>query len=119
MQVCGAHDYLCSCAEGWGGVNCDDKALFPNSQLITPEHGATINSWIPGGDPDRVWEQCFSSFEDDSSTPATFHQQCDPYDVTLVVSRNSLGYVFGGYVSLCHSVPHRACHLSILLLTVV
>eukprot|EP01045_Picozoa_sp_COSAG04_P022689 COSAG04_NODE_2600_length_3870_cov_2.863431_2_plen_808_part_00 len=57
--------------------------------------------------PNLVWERCFSSFEDDSSTPATFHQRCDPYDVTVSVARNSLGYTFGGFAE--HSWGRSTC----------
>jgi hypothetical protein len=116
-------DWFCYAhrGDGVGGSNaCSYTGAAP-----TPTPGGSWGGGQPACSygqqfgPNQVWERCFSSLEDDSSTPATFHQQCDPYDVTLVVSRNSLGYVFGGYVSLCLSVPHRACHLSILLLTVV
>jgi hypothetical protein len=175
---CGQHgacaDGACVCDAGWSGDYCD-ATPFPGSQLITPEDGATINSWIAGGapcggthpfaeqyqqhegdvpgdwfcytqqgagigghgvcsytgsaptptpggswggdqpaclygqqfGPNVVWERCFSSAEDDSSTPATFHRLCDPYDVTVSVAHNSLGYTFGGFAE--HSWGRAAC----------
>jgi hypothetical protein len=66
----------------------------------TPDRpSCSYESLSSGGDPHQVWERCFSSFEHDSSTPVVFHQQCDPYDVTVTVVRNSLdeGHTFGGY----------------------
>ena len=41
--------------------------------------------------------------EDDASSPTAFHKQCDMYNTTMVVVRNSLGFTFGGYVR----VPYR------------
>ena len=33
-----------------------------------------------------------------------FHEQCDSYDVTVTVARNSLGYTFGGYAAVSWSL---------------
>ena len=38
---------------------------------------------------------------DNHDTPATFHRRCDPHSITVVFTRNSIGYVFGGYVRFC------------------
>ena len=38
VQMCAAHDYVCSCAEGWSGVNCADQD--PCWGVDCGEHGS-------------------------------------------------------------------------------
>ena len=47
----------------------------------------------------RTWAVCFNSAYDDASDASTFHAQCDEHDVTVSIASNSLGFVFGGFVS--------------------
>lgn len=78
-----------------GGVH------FPRSRLLTADMGTTL---MVLANHTRVdWQLCFSSFQDDASSPTAFHKQCDMYNTTMVVVRNSLGFTFGGYVR----VPYR------------
>ena len=71
---------------------------FPGSQLLTNvKWGDALNNWVGRRDGQK-WALCFSSFTDDATCPAVFHQQCDQYSTTVTVVRNSLGYTFGGYV---------------------
>eukprot|EP01046_Picozoa_sp_COSAG06_P028032 COSAG06_NODE_2504_length_6751_cov_103.337041_3_plen_155_part_00 len=58
----------------------------------------------------KQWSPCFSSFTDDATTPSTFHRQCEQYDTTLLVLRNSLNYTFGGYVRL-PLASFRSCYV--------
>eukprot|EP01046_Picozoa_sp_COSAG06_P003211 COSAG06_NODE_122_length_23062_cov_43.568990_2_plen_96_part_00 len=80
------------CAKGEG--------FFPGSRLITAEWGDNLNGWMKAKVKGKQWSLCFSSFTDDVTTPSTFHTQCDQYNTTLTVARNSLNYTFGGYVRL-------------------
>jgi hypothetical protein len=64
--------------------------------LVTAEWGTTLNGWV--GEAEQEWALCFSSFTDDTRTPAVFHDQCDQYDATLTVVHNELGFTFGGFV---------------------
>eukprot|EP01046_Picozoa_sp_COSAG06_P016218 COSAG06_NODE_1066_length_10841_cov_14.808806_14_plen_500_part_00 len=95
--------YSCTCTAGWGGDNCADTLgpppTFPGSQILSPAQQVTVSGWAPQG-PTQTWTLCFSSFTDDASTPSAFHSQCDEYNVTMVVARNSLGYTFGAYVRI-------------------
>ena len=69
--------------------------VFPESKLILDSSwGEVINDWC--GAAGREWTLCYSSFTDDNRTSAAFHQQCDGFNTTVVVARNSLNYTFGG-----------------------
>ena len=61
---------------------------FPGSRII-------LNNGKPAA---QVWSLCYSSLTDNHDNPAAFHTQCDPYSITVMFARNSLGYTFGGYV---------------------
>ena len=71
------------------------------SQLITLGNFTSID-----------WQLCFSSFQDDVSSPSAFHRHCDMYNSTLVIVRNSLGFTFGGYVrcTACGEEPRQHFH---------
>ena len=62
------------------------------------------------------WVKCFDSDVDDASTPAVFHANCDPFDETVSIARNSLGFTFGGYaerswnVEACCADSSNYCH---------
>lgn len=73
-----------------GGVH------FPRSRLLTPDMGSQLINL--GNYTSTDWQLCFSSFQDDVSSPSAFHRQCDMYNATIVIVRNSLGFLFGGYV---------------------
>ena len=93
-----------------GATSVDDckqlgLAHFFGSQLVTnATWGDSLNEWAGQG-AERKWALCFSSFTDDATSPAEFHAQCDQYNTTVTVARNSLGYTFGGYVRRFLSVP--------------
>ena len=95
--TCACADWGVTQLEVWYRVTPPCPSCFAGSQLVSAEQATTLNGWIAGGDPAQAWTRCFSSFEEDSTSPSLFHQRCDPYDVTLTVARNSLGYKFGGY----------------------
>eukprot|EP01046_Picozoa_sp_COSAG06_P019241 COSAG06_NODE_1364_length_9696_cov_14.104929_21_plen_181_part_00 len=100
---CDANSGECRCALGYKGVDCaeDDRSpYFPGSHLITKAGGENLNGWMKAKAKGKQWSLCFSSFTDDATTPSTFHKQCDQYDTTLAVARNSLNYTFGGYVRM-------------------
>ena len=98
---CNANSGKCRCALGYMGADCaeDDRSpYFPGSHLITKAGGDSLNGWMQAKVKGRQWKLCFNSFTDNATTPSTFHTQCDQYDTTLTVARNSLNYTFGGYV---------------------
>ena len=97
---CDANSGECRCVPGYTGVDCAEAVQFRGSRLITAEWGDSLNGWMPAKVKGKQWSLCFSSFTDDATTPSTFHKQCDQYDTTLTVARNSLKYTFGGYVRL-------------------
>ena len=103
---CDANSGECRCAPGYIGVDCaeDDKSpYFPDSRLITKAWGDSLDGWMPTTQVNgKQWSLCFSSFDDDATTPSTFHRLCDRYNTTLTVARNSLNYTFGGYVRFPH-----------------
>eukprot|EP01046_Picozoa_sp_COSAG06_P030598 COSAG06_NODE_2916_length_6098_cov_10.324721_4_plen_430_part_00 len=100
-------DRICHCESGWGGASCGIKDLtpspyFPGSRLITVDWGKQLNEWrsleVPGT-ADQRWVLCYSSFTNDSSTPAVFHQLCDRHTNTLSVAHaEGTNYTFGGFV---------------------
>ena len=53
---------------------------------------------LGGESEDSKWTLCYSSFTDDTTSPATFHMQCDQYITTMAIAHNSLNCTFGGYV---------------------
>eukprot|EP01043_Picozoa_sp_COSAG02_P034697 COSAG02_NODE_2441_length_8858_cov_31.570271_12_plen_408_part_00 len=88
----------CHCVAGYIGAECAQTNSFLGSRLIAPEWSGSLDTWMPTSLKGKQWTQCFSSFIDDATTPSTFHKQCDEYDTTLTVARNSHNYTFGGYV---------------------
>ena len=90
--------YSCYNEQGKNKRGWEQGQHFPGSRLITAEWGDNLNGWMPPKVKGKQWSLCFSSFTDDATTPSTFHKQCDQYDTTLTVARNSLNYTFGGYV---------------------
>ena len=90
-----------------------DSTNFPGSRIIlnNATWSAAVNTWArrPAA---QVWSQCYSSLTDNHDTPAAFHTQCDPHNITVVFARNSLGNVFGGYVRcvlVSFSLHFRRC----------
>ena len=113
---------VCGGDSNWGHTDLEVWRLPPpppppptffGSRILTPTQQVTLSSWAPQG-PTQQWTLCYSSFTDDASTPSIFHSQCDEYDVTMVVARNSLGYTFGGYV---RSPLRRFCLVSAVLVS--
>ena len=122
----------CRCESDYSGAKCGTlvaSPYYPGSQLVTVDWGKQLNEWK--GKADQRWVLCYSSFTDNSSTPAVFHRQCDIYNNTLSVAHNSGGracstsfgacqtdsdcsgssnlckintgnYTFGGFVRLAH-----------------
>ena len=83
---------------------------FCGSRIITQAAWKQrLLAWTPPELDGRHWSLCFSSFTDDSSRAETFHRQCDQYNITLTVVRNSLNYTFGGYVRWPRFVSFRCC----------
>ena len=84
---------MCACDTGYGGDDCntflDRSALFPETQIVTPEWGALLNGWAkqPAG---QKWALCYSSDTMDK-TATEFHKRCDQYTPTVTVAHNSLG----------------------------
>ena len=95
---CDTNSGECRCAPGYTGADCAAGLVFPGSRLITAEWGVNLDGWMPAKVKGKQWKVCFSSFTDNATTPSTFHNLCDQYDTTLTVARNSLKYIFGGYV---------------------
>ena len=95
LAMCEASSYQCTCAGGWTGGNCEAQDTAP--PLPDPNTDAFLQAQPEIGA--RTWVKCFDSAEDEASTPAVFHQNCDPYDETVLITRNVLGFTFGGYVS--------------------
>eukprot|EP01046_Picozoa_sp_COSAG06_P040516 COSAG06_NODE_4913_length_3867_cov_7.033439_2_plen_259_part_00 len=103
----GSTNEACGGDSNWGHTDLEVWRLppspppppptFPGSQILSAAQQVSLSSWAPQG-PTQQWTLCFSSFTDDASDASVFHSQCDEYDVTMVVARNSLGYTFGGYV---------------------
>jgi hypothetical protein len=83
-------DFRCECVQDWSGARCTLQPPLPGPNTdaflqAQPEISA------------HAWVKCFDSAMDDASTPAVFHRNCDPYDETVTVAQNALGFMFGGY----------------------
>eukprot|EP01043_Picozoa_sp_COSAG02_P014153 COSAG02_NODE_578_length_20075_cov_93.607930_10_plen_879_part_00 len=96
LQIPGmvAAGYQCTCADGWSGEDCTISGASP---LPDPNTDAFLQA-----QPEIAahnWVKCFDSDVDDVSTPAVFHANCDAFDETVLIARNSLGYTFGGYAA--------------------
>ena len=88
---------------------CAGCAHFPESRLITPEWGETLNTWASR--KGQEWGLCCSTFEG-CDTAAKFHAACDGRAPTLTVAHNAGGtwtfngkaftnpgdFTFGGFV---------------------
>ena len=105
-----------------GATSADDcqGVHFPGSRIImnNATWDASVNTWVFARTPRlaQVWGLCYSSFTDDATSPAAFHQQCDQYSKTVMLARNSQGYVFGGYAAgpwsktSCCAVSTNTCN---------
>lgn len=80
--------------------------FFPGSQLIGPAYGLAINEWISSRysttldrniAANQAWSICFSTNDHPHQHPQEFHSRCDQYQKTVVVARNQIGFLFGGY----------------------
>eukprot|EP01045_Picozoa_sp_COSAG04_P008601 COSAG04_NODE_480_length_13676_cov_4.040657_2_plen_461_part_00 len=91
---------LVSC--GVAGTCVSPLGTCAFSNLVSAESSAWLTSQFPNG---TRFGQCFDSSVDNTSDASTFHAQCDQYDHTLLILRNSLGYIFGGYASVSWSEP--------------
>eukprot|EP01052_Picozoa_sp_SAG31_P007552 SAG31_NODE_360_length_17025_cov_5.362460_15_plen_282_part_00 len=94
----------------------DAGEQFDGSHIISPSLGHTLDEWI-FRDDEHSWELCYSSYTDDASSPATFHEQCDAYGKTLTVALVAgSGDIVGGYASgswgftTCCGGSHNICH---------
>ena len=107
----------CQCPAGYGpggpSTGCVKKpppaVFFPGLRLITPEWGKQLNEWA--GIADQEWALCYSSFRDNSSSPAMFHELCDRYTNTLSVAyAEGMSHTFGGFVRFTSPVSFvRSC----------
>jgi hypothetical protein len=91
----------CTCAVGWSGELCETPTPLPD-----PNTDAFLQAQPEIGS--HAWVTCFDSAVDDASTPAVFHTLCDPFDETVTIADNSLGFTFGGYVSVFCCTPSIA-----------
>ena len=95
---------------------------FTGSRLLMPEWGAALTCWVGNSVATDEWILCFSSFTDDTMTPAAFRARCDAYNATVSVARNAGNggsnagnYTFGGFAAgswskeACCADPRNDC----------
>eukprot|EP01052_Picozoa_sp_SAG31_P050908 SAG31_NODE_11842_length_993_cov_1.233781_2_plen_134_part_01 len=63
-------------ADGAGTRIPSAPVYFPGSQILSAKQGSTLNG-LAGLGTTQNWTMCYSSFTNDSSTPAVYHKQCD------------------------------------------
>ena len=117
-----ANDFQCTLASNLNRPECKrwpcdhECRHFSGSQLLTDAAwDAQLNTWTGRG-PTQRWQLCYSSLMHDHTSPAVFHHRCDQYNTTLVIARNSLGYIFGGFsvgswgLDTCCTTSGNTCH---------
>lgn len=113
---------VCICEYGFAGDQCRScrgivdpvcpaSPKFKGTQLVTSEWGDAITEWVGplnAQSDSTSWILCYSSFED--ASPLSFHEGCDDSPTTITIINNSLGFVFGGYVSMLSPAQDNLKH---------
>ena len=78
----------------WTCVEAVDTNYFPNSELLTEDQMAQLNTWA--GTANQTWSLCYRKSTHGASS-STFHSQCDNHSQTYIVVQLSTGKLIGGY----------------------
>ncbi len=76
--------------------------LLPNTQLVNQRYDGKLREWLGN---DYQWKLIYRASEHDY-TSESFHRHCDDRGPTLIVIKNSGGWIFGGYTTQSWKVVH-------------